>query len=170
MSKIPDDLRYIGEDIAAQFSRGRVCDMLSIKIQEALLTERVRGINDAIKHFPDEIVGAALNVVHQTDRMLDNDPWPIKYRAPYEAITKLRLALYKHKANKTKPLEWKHVEKKGTWVADTYVINLCAGYFVVKGWKAPVGTNPYETLEMAQAAAQRDHDAYVCKGDNNAGG
>lgn len=40
-----------------------------------------------------ELQTAALFVVTETDRIHDNDPWPIKYRAPYDAITKLRLVL-----------------------------------------------------------------------------
>lgn len=32
---------------------------------------------------------AAQAVVSETARIHDNEPWPIKYRAPYEAITKL---------------------------------------------------------------------------------
>jgi hypothetical protein len=33
---------------------------------------------------------AARFVISETDRINDHDPWPIKYRAPYHAITKLR--------------------------------------------------------------------------------
>jgi len=33
---------------------------------------------------------AASRVVAETDRIHDNEPWPVKYRAPYEAITVLR--------------------------------------------------------------------------------
>lgn len=40
-----------------------------------------------------KLVSAARRVVRETDRIHDNEPWPIKYRAPYEAITKLREAL-----------------------------------------------------------------------------
>lgn len=40
-----------------------------------------------------ELQTAAQFVVSETDRIHDNDPWPIKYRAPYDAITKLRLLL-----------------------------------------------------------------------------
>ena len=36
---------------------------------------------------------AARNVVNQTDQIHDSEPWPQKYRAPYEAITLLRAAL-----------------------------------------------------------------------------
>lgn len=40
-----------------------------------------------------ELQAAAQFVVDETDRIHDNDPWPIKYRAPYDAITKLRMLL-----------------------------------------------------------------------------
>lgn len=33
---------------------------------------------------------AARRVIEEADRIHDNEPWPLKYRAPYEAITALR--------------------------------------------------------------------------------
>lgn len=36
---------------------------------------------------------AASAVIEETDLIHDNEPWPLKYRAPYEAITVLRAAL-----------------------------------------------------------------------------
>lgn len=38
---------------------------------------------------------AAQAVIDETKAIHDNDPWPIRYRAPYEAITKLGEALAK---------------------------------------------------------------------------
>lgn len=40
-----------------------------------------------------ELQEAAQLVVDETDRIHDSDPWPVKYRAPYDAITKLRALL-----------------------------------------------------------------------------
>ena len=42
-----------------------------------------------------ELQQAALKVVEETDRIHNGDPWPIKYRAPYGAITELRALLTK---------------------------------------------------------------------------
>lgn len=36
---------------------------------------------------------AAAAVVAETDRIHDNEPWPVKYQAPYAAITALRATL-----------------------------------------------------------------------------
>lgn len=44
-----------------------------------------------------ELQAAAQRVVDETDRIHDNDPWPIKYRAPYAAITELRSLLGKQR-------------------------------------------------------------------------
>lgn len=46
-----------------------------------------------LKRFHAELQAAAIKVVEEADRIHDTDPWPIKYRAPYDAITKLRLVL-----------------------------------------------------------------------------
>jgi hypothetical protein len=43
-----------------------------------------------------ELQAAAQKVVDETDRTYDSDPWPIKYRAPYGAITALRRLLLKN--------------------------------------------------------------------------
>ncbi len=40
-----------------------------------------------------QLQSAAQRVVDETDRTVDNDPWPIKYRAPFGAITELRTVL-----------------------------------------------------------------------------
>lgn len=40
-----------------------------------------------------ELQAAAQKVVDEIDRTHDGDPWPIKYRAPYGAITELRKLL-----------------------------------------------------------------------------
>lgn len=42
-----------------------------------------------------ELQAAAQKVVDETDKIHNNDPWPIKYRAPYGAITELRILLGK---------------------------------------------------------------------------
>ncbi|MFZ5783955.1 MAG: hypothetical protein ACOY4R_27470 [Pseudomonadota bacterium] len=44
-----------------------------------------------------ELQAAAQRVVDETDHIHDSDPWPIKYRAPYEAITGLRVLLGKQR-------------------------------------------------------------------------
>jgi len=38
---------------------------------------------------------ASRKVIEEADRIHDNEPWPLKYRAPYEAITEMR-ELLKH--------------------------------------------------------------------------
>lgn len=43
-----------------------------------------------------ELQAAAQKVVDETDRIHDSKPWPIKYQAPYGAITDLRQLLLKH--------------------------------------------------------------------------
>jgi hypothetical protein len=40
-----------------------------------------------------KLQAAAQHVVNETDRIHDNEPWPIKYRAPYGAIVELRKVL-----------------------------------------------------------------------------
>jgi len=42
-----------------------------------------------------ELQAAAQKVVDETDGIYDNDPYPIKYRAAYGAITELRTLLGK---------------------------------------------------------------------------
>lgn len=42
-----------------------------------------------------ELQAAAQKVVDETDRIHDNEPWPVKYRAPYGAIAELRQLLAK---------------------------------------------------------------------------
>ncbi len=66
-----------------------------------------RPIDDRYTHLGDdgryqwllaaftELRAAAQHVVDETDRIHDGDPWPIKYRAPYGAITALRRVLDK---------------------------------------------------------------------------
>lgn len=43
-----------------------------------------------------ELQAAAQKVVDATDQILDTEPWPLKYRAPYKAITELRQLLAKN--------------------------------------------------------------------------
>jgi hypothetical protein len=40
-----------------------------------------------------KLAKAAAKVVEEADRIHDNEPWPVKYRAPWEAITGLRNVL-----------------------------------------------------------------------------
>ena len=40
-----------------------------------------------------ELQAAAQKVIDETDRIHDNEPWPVKYRAPYGAIVELRKLL-----------------------------------------------------------------------------
>ncbi|MBZ9807641.1 hypothetical protein [Mesorhizobium sp. ESP-6-2] len=56
-----------------------------------------------------------------------------------------------------KGLAW--VERSGGWYADRYHIWISSGYYIVSGWDR--GTNPYETLEAAKAAAQDDYEARI---------
>lgn len=40
-----------------------------------------------------ELQAAAQKVVDETDRIYDGEAWPVKYRAPYDAIVELRQLL-----------------------------------------------------------------------------
>lgn len=42
-----------------------------------------------------ELQAAAQKVIEETDRIHDNEPWPVKYRAPYGAIVELRELILK---------------------------------------------------------------------------
>lgn len=42
-----------------------------------------------------ELEKAAQKVIDETDRLLNDEPWPVKYRAPYGAILELRQLLAK---------------------------------------------------------------------------
>lgn len=47
-----------------------------------------------------ELQEAAQHVVNETDRIHDGEPWPTRYRAPYGAITKLRILLNQQRGMK----------------------------------------------------------------------
>jgi hypothetical protein len=57
-----------------------------------------------------------------------------------------------------KPLEWT-LDHRGDWWAHPYRIRRIEGFCIVSGWVS--GTNPYDTLEAAQAAAQADFAARI---------
>lgn len=58
------------------------------------MTDSQRRYERLLRAF-GELQVAAQKVVDETDRINGGDPWPIKYRAPYGAITELRLLLAK---------------------------------------------------------------------------
>lgn len=66
-------------------------------------------------------------------------------------------------AVKVKPLEWReNISMPHVWHADRYIIRVDRGepdLYIVSGWDR--GTNPYETLEAAKAAAQADFEARI---------
>lgn len=47
-----------------------------------------------------DLNAAAQKVIDETNRIHDNDPWPIKYRAPYGAIVDLENLLNRHRGLK----------------------------------------------------------------------
>jgi hypothetical protein len=51
-----------------------------------------RRYNRLLKAFTD-LQRVAQDVLDETDRNLNHDTWPIKYRAPYGALMKLRKLL-----------------------------------------------------------------------------
>lgn len=61
-----------------------------------------------------------------------------------------------------KPLEW--TVSNGDWYAGGYRVHVdldgSPALYIVSGWHG-AGTNPYGTLDEAQAAAQANHDAYI---------
>ena len=48
-----------------------------------------------LMHQFGELQAAAQKVLDETDRILENDDFPLKYRAPYGALAELRTLLLK---------------------------------------------------------------------------
>lgn len=64
------------------------------KLKEAIATAEDRRYMLLLTAF-SELQAAAQKVADETDRIHDNEPWPVKYRAPYGAIVELRQLLAK---------------------------------------------------------------------------
>lgn len=62
------------------------------KLKEAIASADDRRYTLLLKAFT-QLQTAAQKVVDETDRIHNNDPWPIKYRAPYGAIVEMRQLL-----------------------------------------------------------------------------
>jgi hypothetical protein len=82
---------YVSEAVAAHIER------LTRELSDAKLlaqNDELRRYDRLLEAFT-ELQTATQKVVDETDRIHDNDPWPIKYRAPYGAIVELRQLLAK---------------------------------------------------------------------------